>query len=107
MVYAKHIENNIVTSLMSYDFTPDFSDDPNTIIITEEEYNALLSETREKSALEDALYCGEITLDDVPEEWREEIEQAVNDRIATEGTADEQEISDEEALNIILGGTTA
>ena len=34
--------------------------------ITEAEYNALLAEIREKAALVDKLYSGEITLDDVP-----------------------------------------
>ena len=75
--------------------------------ITETEYNALLTEIREKAALVDKLYSGEITLADVPEEWREEIQRRVNERIAAEGEAAQQEISAEEALNIILGGETA
>ena len=33
--------------------------------ITEAEYNALLAEIREKAALVDKLYSGEITIDDV------------------------------------------
>ena len=72
--------------------------------ITESEYNALLSEIREKAALVDKLYNGEITIDDVPTEWQEEIQRRVNERIAAEGTAEEQDLSAEEALNIILGG---
>ena len=72
--------------------------------ITEAEYNALLSEIREKAALVDRLYSGEITIADVPEAWREEIQRRVNERIAAEGTAEEQDLSAEEALNIILGG---
>lgn len=72
--------------------------------ISEVEYNALLVEILEKAELSDKLYYGEIAIDDIPEKWREEIEQEVNDRIAAEGTADEQELSAEEALNIILGG---
>ena len=39
--------------------------------ITEAEYNALLSEIREKATLVDKLYSGEITIDAVPAEWRE------------------------------------
>lgn len=72
--------------------------------ITEAEYNALLAEIREKAALVDKLYSGEITIDDVPTDWQEEIQRRVDERIAAEGAAAEQDISAEEALNIILGG---
>ena len=72
--------------------------------ITEAEYNALLTEIREKASLVNRLYNGEITIDDVPTEWQEEIQLRVNERIAAEGAAEEQDLSAEEALNIILGG---
>ena len=72
--------------------------------ITEAEYNALLTEIREKASLVNQLYNGEITIDDVPTEWQEEIQRRVNERIAAEGAAEEQDLSAEEALNIILGG---
>ena len=75
--------------------------------ITEAEYNALLSGIREKAALVNKLYSGEITIADVPTEWQEEIQRRVDERIAAEGTAAEQDISAEEALNIILGGENA
>ena len=74
--------------------------------ITEAEYNALLSEIREKAALVDNLYSGKITLDEVPADWQEEIQRRVDERIAAEGTAEEQDIPAEEALNILLGGAT-
>ena len=74
--------------------------------ITEAEYNRLLSEIREKAALVDKLYSGEITIDDVPTEWQEEIRRRVDERIAAEGSAEEQDISAEEALDILLGGVT-
>ena len=74
--------------------------------ITEAEYNALLSEIREKSAMVDKLYGGEITIDEVPADWQEEIQRRVDERIAAEGTAEEQDISAEEALDILLGGAT-
>ena len=74
--------------------------------ITESEYNALLSEIREKAALVDKLYSGEIAIDDVPVDWQEEIQRRVNERIAAEGIAEEQDISAEEALDILLGGAT-
>lgn len=75
--------------------------------ITEAEYNTLLTEIREKAALVEQLYNGEITIDDVPTEWQEEIQRRVNERIAAEGAAEEQDLSAEEALNIILGGESA
>ena len=74
--------------------------------ITESEYNALLSEIREKADLADKLYSGEITIDEVPADWQEEIQRRVDERIAAEGTAEEQDISAEEALDILLGGAT-
>ena len=74
--------------------------------ITEAEYNTLLSEIREKAALVDKLYSGEITVAEVPTNWQEEIQRRVDERIAAEGAAEEQDISAEEALEILLGGTT-
>lgn len=72
--------------------------------ITESEYNRLLAEIREKAALVNRLYAGEITIADVPTEWQEEIQRRVDERIAEQGAADQQEISADEALSILLGG---
>lgn len=74
--------------------------------ITESEYNALLSEIREKAALVNKLYNGEITIDEVPADWQEEIQRRVDERIAAEGIAEEQDIPAEEALDILLGGAS-
>ena len=74
--------------------------------ITESEYNTLLSEIREKAALVDKLYNSEITIDAVPTKWQEEIQRRVDERIAAEGIAEEQDIPAEEALDILLGGAT-
>ena len=74
--------------------------------ITEAEYNSLLSEIREKADLVNRLYSGEITIDAVPVDWQEEIQRRVDERIAAEGTEEEQDISAEEALDILLGGAT-
>ena len=71
--------------------------------ITEAEYNALLSEIREKAALVDKLYSGEITIDAVPTEWQEEIQRRVDERIAAEGEAAEQDISGDEFLSMMEG----
>ena len=74
--------------------------------ITEAEYNALLLEIREKIDFVNKLYSGEITIDAVPAEWQDEIQHRVDERIAAEGSAGEQDISAEETLNILLGGAT-
>ena len=97
MRYYKRVYNDIVIAIgTGYGGTE----------ITEAEYNALLSEIREKSAMVDKLYSGEITIDEVPADWQEEIQRRVDERIAAEGSADEQDISAEEALEILLGGAT-
>ena len=64
--------------------------------ITESEYNTLLSEIREKASLVDKLYSGEITISDVPTDWREEIQRRVEERIAAEGAAEEAEATEED-----------
>lgn len=71
--------------------------------ITESEYNRLLVEIREKAALVDQLYTGAITINDVPTDWQEEIQRRVNERIAAEGEAAQQEISGDELLTMIEG----
>ena len=79
---------------------------PGNTEITEAEYNALLAEIREKAAYIDKLYAGEITIDDVPEAWREEVQREVDILKAADEEA-AKNISAEEALSIILGGETA
>lgn len=71
--------------------------------ITESEYNTLLSEIRNKAQLVAQLYSGEITIEDVPSEWREEIQRRVNERIATDEAAKDQDISGEEFLSMMEG----
>ena len=72
--------------------------------ITEAEYNALLSEIREKAALVDKLYNGEITLDDVPAEWRDEIQRRVAERQeAEQAEPEETELEDAIAALKLLG----
>lgn len=74
--------------------------------ITEAEYNAILSEIHEKADLVNKLYNGEITIDDVPADWQEEVQRRVDERISAEASAEEQDISAEEVLEILLGGAT-
>lgn len=77
--------------------------------ITKEEYDILLSEIREKASLVDKLYSGEITIDDVKSEWREEIQRRVNERIEAEKNAEPdpdpyQEGYDQAVLDLIESG---
>lgn len=69
--------------------------------ITEAEYNRLLTEIREKAALVDSLYNGEITISDVPTEWQEEIQRRVDERIAQQGTIEDQELSAEDFYSMV------
>ena len=71
--------------------------------ITEAEYNTLLSEIRSKARLVAQLYAGEITIEDVPSLWQEEIQRRVNERIATDEAAKDQDISGEEFLTMMEG----
>ena len=72
--------------------------------ITQEEYNTMLTDIIEKAELADKLYRNEITLDDIPVDWKEEIQSRVDERKAEDAETAEREISADEALNIILGG---
>ena len=72
--------------------------------ITKEEYETLLAEIRTKAELVNKLYSEEITIAEVPAEWQDEIQRRVDERIAAQGALEEQDISAEEALDIILGG---
>lgn len=92
--YAQYNENNTLIAIGT---------GPGGTEITESEYNTLLAEIREKAALCDNLYSGEITIDDVPEDWQEEIQRRVDERISAEGEAAEQDISGDEFLSMMEG----
>ena len=91
--YALYSDNKLIAIGTGYGGTE----------ITEAEYNALLAEIREKAALVNQLYSGEITIDDVPTDWQEDIQRRVNERIAAEGEAAEQPVSGEEFLSMMEG----
>lgn len=96
--YAQYNSDGVLTAIGT---------GPGGIEITEEEYNRLLTEIRTKATLVDSLYSGTITLEDVPADWREEIQRRVDERIQREGEMEEQDLSAEETLNILLGGADA
>lgn len=68
--------------------------------ITEDDYKAVLAEIEEKRLLADRLYAGEITIEDVPEKWRTEVQQTVDNRRAIEA---EEEPDYEKAWKILIG----
>ena len=94
MRFFKIIQNYSVTAIGT---------GPGGTEITESEYNALLAEIREKAALVDKLYSGEITIADVPADWQEEIQRRVNERITADGEAAEQPVSGDEFLSMLEG----
>ena len=69
--------------------------------ITAAEYAAALEEIKAKAAGVDTICAGTTTIEDVPSEWREEIQRRVTER---QSAADDPELTAEEALDIILGG---
>ena len=91
--YARYNENRLIA----------IGTGPGGTEITEAEYNALLAEIREKAALVYKLYSGEITLDEVPADWQEEIQRRVNERITADGEAAEQPVSGDEFLSMLEG----
>ena len=75
--------------------------------ITEAEYNTLLAEIRSKAQLVDDVYNGVKTLDDVPAEWRDEIQRRVTERQEAEAEPDpEQSEMDDMAAALTLLGVT-
>ena len=71
---------------------------PGGVEITEAEYNELLSMIREKADLVNRLYNGEITIEDVPAEWQEEIQRRVDERKANEPDPEEVEATEADYL---------
>ena len=73
--------------------------------LTETEWLSLFG-TDETRPYASRVYRGEITLDDVPEDIREEVEAVVATKAARWGLYSEREISDKEALDILTGGAS-
>lgn len=75
----------------------------NGVEITKEEYDELLAQIEQAGVYAEMIYHGESTMDDVPEKWRETVQENVNLLVAELGPYDPDEITDEEAINIIKG----
>ena len=76
-------------------------DDLSGIEITEQEYNLLMEETMNKGNYIERIYSNEITINDVPSEWQEEIQFRVDEMIESFGP---YQLTNEEIDTIILGG---
>lgn len=64
------------------------------IEISESEYDDLIREIDAKIKFADKLYHNEITIDEVPEEWREDIIRRVDERIEADSMEPEPDIFD-------------
>ena len=73
----------------------------NGIEITEQEYNSLMDEMTNKMNYIERIYSNQITTNEVPEEWKEEIQFCVDEMIEAFGP---YQLSSEEADAIIFGG---
>ena len=72
--------------------------------ITETEWLAIIGDNDHRKYASQ-VYCGKISIEEVPEDKRETVQKIVNNKIARWGSFDNREISDSEALDIITGGT--
>lgn len=72
--------------------------------ITESEWNGLFGDENTRPYISQ-VYREEITIDEVPEEYREAVSACVANRVAKFGKYSERDISASEALNIITGGS--
>ena len=75
----------------------------NGVEITAEEYAAEFEIIKAKAEWTRKVFSGTANIEDVPYEWRKEIENNVANLQSSEEEVDE--ISAEEALAIIMGGT--
>lgn len=94
MRYFKKSENNTLISVGT---------GIGGVEITEEEYNTLLSEIRTKAELVDKLYSGEISIEEIPSEWQEEIQRRADERkVMEEAYAEEAEATEEDFINVLI-----
>lgn len=71
--------------------------------LTEAEWLALIG-TEEVRPYTGKVYRGEMAMEDVPEELREEVAAVVAAKVERWGLYSERELTSHEALNIITGG---
>lgn len=94
--YAKHDKNGAMIS---------FGIGYGGIEVTEEEYNHLMDKYKRTHAAISAVYNEEMAIEDIDEDIRENVQKVVGEMKAAD-TDPNREISDSEALAIILRGET-
>ena len=99
--FRKNDKNGTIAQVVTYDNVYPKISDPYMAEITKSEYMSIINMIREKNILVDALYNGEITIDDVPTDWQEEIQRRVDALIDLYGAIDEQEISADELQTML------
>lgn len=74
----------------------------NGVEITAEEYAAEFEIIKAKAEWTRKVFSGIANIEDVPDEWQEEIQRRVEEQLTE--INDDPELTSEEALDIILGG---
>lgn len=69
--------------------------------ISKEQYDALYAEIRSKGEYVYKLYKEEISINDVPQEWQEEIQNRVNEMIERQNAYQASEISANEFYSMV------
>lgn len=88
---------------MKHYYITDLTQPKGFVEVTEAEWNAIVG-TDETRPYASQVYRGEMTIEEVPEELREEVQTVVNNKIARWGTYENRDIPDSQALDIITGG---
>ena len=88
---------------MKHYYITDLTQPKGFVEVTEAEWNAIIG-TDETRPYASKVYRGEMTIEEVPEELREEVQAVVNNKIARWGAYDSLDIPDSKALDIITGG---
>lgn len=94
--YAEYSDSGKLLAILSGDGIP-------ATEISKEEYDQLLAEIREKASYVDDVYKGAMTIDQVPEKCRAEVQKQVNQRKADEEAAAQSQISDAEFARMVEG----
>ncbi len=96
--YATYDESMNVLGL-----TKSESEIPGFCEISEEKFNKLFKEIKEKAGYTKQVYEGSISINQVPAEMREEVQKRVDDLKAQDLSSSKEEISDSEFVQILEG----
>lgn len=102
--YFKKIakDGSLESIITYYKFKPNINNS-SLVEISKDEYNELSNEIETKANLENSLYNNQITMEDIPSEWQEEILYRVKKRISVFGDSESQPISPGELQTMLEG----